>query len=589
MARHFIGVLVAALGWTLLMMGGAGAQAPVVYDDLTMHVLSHDGVARRVGVYAPPGALPAGAPLIVALHGRFSSAKAFHALSNLRAVADVYGAVLVYPETDGALWSDTLPATVVMEPARNDAGFIAAAVDWARVQYAVDIERVFVIGYDTGGAMAYRLACEGELRVAAAAIVSAMPWEHTLQSCRPERAVPVLMMHGERDAIFPTAGLAAQGAYTERRLGVRETTDFWRTHNGCAESAAVRGAGRSVLYPDCRAGGAVAFVEVSRGEHDWFRSGPSYRLNRHDVDAASLIGGFFFSPNTFSLPAARGQRNRARSYFVYVPPSYNAAEPMPMLLVLHGRPQSATGIALDTLMNPIAARHGFIVVYPQGLDNEWNSFSDLVGRRAGVQQDDEAFLKDLVEDLGVDLNIDRRRVYITGFSNGGFMTIRLACTSSDHFAGFAAVGAGLYSALTGRCRGRPAPFLLIHGTGDESVPYRGVVQTDGQGGEPTRISLGAQDTVGFFMRRNGCSLRGQSARIAESGRSPGTHVIRFAPYECNAGADVMFYIVNGGAHNWPGSGTGPEPETRDINASDVIWDFLRAYSLAEPPARRDPR
>jgi polyhydroxybutyrate depolymerase len=166
------------------------------------------------------------------------------------------------------------------------------------------------------------------------------------------------------------------------------------------------------------------------------------------------------------------------------------------------------------------------------------------------------------------------------------MTIRMACTSSNTFAGYAAVGAGLYSVLTGRCRSRRAPFLLMHGTGDESVAYNGVIQADGRGGEPTRISLGAQDTVAFFIRRNGCSLTGESAIIAESGRSPGTRVVRFAPRGCADGADVLFYLINGGAHNWPGlPNSGPEPINMDINATEVIWDFFQQHTLPEAPAR----
>jgi len=297
-----------------------------------------------------------------------------------------------------------------------------------------------------------------------------------------------------------------------------------------------------------------------------------------------VISDFLFARTQFALPEARSGSDRARSYFVYAPPNYDAATPTPVLVMLHGRPQSATSIAMDAHLNPIAARHGFIVVYPQGLDNEWNSFFDLIRRRSVVPQDDEAFLRTLMDDLAVDLNIDRTRMYVAGFSNGGFMTIRLACTSSDYFAGFAAVGAGLYSVLTGRCRGRPAPFMLIHGTGDESVPYEGVTQVDGTTGDETRISLGGQDTVAFFVRRNGCSFNGQSMRLAERGNSPETFVIRFAPYDCDSGADVLFYIVNGGAHNLPGqAGSVPAPINMDIVTGELMWDFLREHRFEAPP------
>src|SRR5690606_27054180 len=158
-----------------------------------------------------------------------------------------------------------------------------------------------------------------------------------------------------------------------------------------------------------------------------------------------LIDRFFFEPRSFTLPGGRGAGPRGRGYITYVPSAYDPAKPAPVVMILHGRPSNAAAMASISRMNATAERHGFIVVYPEGLDNEWNAFFDLVGQRSIAPQDDVGFLNRLMDDLAVDLNVDRRRVFIAGFSNGGFMTHRMMCSAADRFAAFASVGATLYT------------------------------------------------------------------------------------------------------------------------------------------------
>jgi polyhydroxybutyrate depolymerase len=110
-----------------------------------------------------------------------------------------------------------------------------------------------------------------------------------------------------------------------------------------------------------------------------------------------------------------------------------------------------------------------------------------------------------------------------------------------------------------------------------------------EGGDPIRISLSVQDTVAAFVRRNGCSLSGESTTFAEGGESPGTHVVRFVPRDCPPETDVVFYLINGGGHTWPGRPRvfpGAEvmgPTNMDMNAGQVIWEFFARHTL---PSRR---
>ncbi|MGD9965055.1 MAG: PHB depolymerase family esterase [Hyphomonadaceae bacterium] len=592
-----IGLALSAPVFALIASFGAPAHAQHRYDRaLTMHVIAVGEEARALGLYVP-SSYRAGqpAPLIVALHDRFSSPQALHAISGLAAVAEARGALVLYPEAAEGAWNDGGHAILNRPgPALDDLGFIRAAIDSAAAEYSIDRTRVFLTGIGSGGAMAYALACKSETPFAGVAIVSALMWDFARDQCAGANPTQMLLIHGRRDEYAPVRGGDVPGV-TARRLGVDDTLAVWRRVNGCAAATAT-GRDDSAIYAACDSGAILAYVGVAGGDHDWFHTGDGYELNRQGVEATALIDSFFFERSEFTLPRARATGRRARSWIVYAPWRYDPAQPAPVVVLLHGRPSNAAGMAYMTGMNTVAEENNFIVIYPDGIDNEWNAQFDisasdisLSGRRSTLPQDDVGFLETLTRDLAEDFNIDASRLYLGGFSNGAFMTYRMACSAGDTFAAFAAVSAGLYVELSRYCaRSDPTAILIMNGTADPSVPYEGVEVVNPQGGDPIRISLGVQDTVSAFARRNRCSLAGTSTTFAEQGQSPGTHVIRFIPRDCQPGADVAFYLINGGGHTWPGrsrvfSGQGAQdafgPTNMDMNAGAVIWDFFRAHTL----------
>jgi pimeloyl-ACP methyl ester carboxylesterase len=126
-----------------------------------------------------------------------------------------------------------------------------------------------------------------------------------------------------------------------------------------------------------------------------------------------------------------------RSYIVYVPQERSGSAPFPLMIVLHGFTQTGQTIMNYSDFNTYAELYGFVAVYPNGVGNSWN-----VGVGGGSTANDVGFLSALIDTLNQQIGIDLNRVYACGFSNGGFMSYRLACELSDRIAAIGNSGIG---------------------------------------------------------------------------------------------------------------------------------------------------
>ncbi|MEO0973244.1 MAG: hydrolase, partial [Pseudomonadota bacterium] len=195
--------------------------------------------------------------------------------------------------------------------------------------------------------------------------------------------------------------------------------------------------------------------------------------------------------------------------------------------------------------------------------------------------DDLAFARELTAALVADAGVDPARVYATGASNGGMMTLRLACEANDVIAAFAPVIASFPVPYVSRCRPeRPVDILMINGDSDRLIRWGGgripKGRRAGVGGEVIPVP----DTVDWWRAHNGCSnpQREQFPDRADDG----TTVVRERHGRCDGGS-VTFIAVEGGGHTWPGS---PVPANRlagrisqEISASQVIWQFFDGKHL----------
>lgn len=259
-----------------------------------------------------------------------------------------------------------------------------------------------------------------------------------------------------------------------------------------------------------------------------------------------------------------------RQYLLYVPTTYDPAKPTPLVISLHGFVEWPAHQMQISHWNELAEEYGFIVVYPEGtgFPRRWRAGGWASSADPMI---DVTFISDLIDRLAQNYNIDPTRVYANGLSNGGGMAYLLGCGLADRIAAIGGV-AGAYAYPIEDCRpGRPVPMIAFHGTADAIVPYRG---GDVQG---PGVSLPAvPEWVAARAALNGCDAvpndlpaRGEVSAIRYS--------------DCDQGAEVEFYTIDGGGHSWPGGQPMPEwivgHTTQDIDATRRMWDFFSRFSI----------
>jgi polyhydroxybutyrate depolymerase len=260
-----------------------------------------------------------------------------------------------------------------------------------------------------------------------------------------------------------------------------------------------------------------------------------------------------------------------RTALLYVPSQYDGKSAIPLVLSFHGRHGEGKDQAELSDLHAVGERHGFIVVYPDGIAKSWNALHGSSGaEKQGV--DDVKFVDALIDKLSERFRIDPDRVYASGMSNGAFFTHRLGCERSDRFAAIAAVSGAMAPALAERCKPHdPVAVVMFNGTNDRFAPYSGG-STRGGG-----AALSAEKTAEVWSRWNRCT--GPMKETFRKG-----DVIGRSFEGC--GAPVTLYTIEGAGHTWPGGHQYMArllvgSTNRDITASEMMWAFFQ-----ENPKRR---
>ena len=255
-----------------------------------------------------------------------------------------------------------------------------------------------------------------------------------------------------------------------------------------------------------------------------------------------------------------------RKIITYIPAN-NSNKRLPLVIALHGGFATPKSMFRLADFRPIADKENFIVVCPAS-KFMWHDGADNKGI------DDVKFISQVLDYMIEKYNADQERVYITGVSNGGFMTTRLACEIPNRIAAIAVVAATL-DVGEGYDVKNPMPVIYMHGTKDPIISYNG-------GKLFGRKMYSHRDIIEKWVKMDDCNPEPVKTDIPDSS-CDGTEVFKQEYVNQTNGLKVISYSIGNGGHTWPG-GRQYFPEfiigktTRNLNACQTIWDFFKNYS-----------
>ena len=259
----------------------------------------------------------------------------------------------------------------------------------------------------------------------------------------------------------------------------------------------------------------------------------------------------------------------ARDYLVYLPASFDGTVSLPVMISYHGGSGSAQQWINYVDFRPLAEANNFIAVYPNGLPDPgfpqggriWNSVGPYDNGN-----DDIGFTSAMIDKLYNDYAIDQSRVYACGYSNGGNICWELAAFLSDKVAAIGPVAGSMWTwTETLATPTRSVPIISIHGTLDFYNPW--------DGGPP--YSLGLVGANEYWAGNNNANLSPTITPIPNTNANDGSTVEKYVWGGGNDCVALEHYKVIGGGHDWPGK----PGANRDINATELIWEFCSQYSL----------
>lgn len=344
---------------------------------------------------------------------------------------------------------------------------------------------------------------------------------------------------------------------------------------------------------------------------------------------AGLFGYFLYTPDAVE-PTLSGTLQTATlevggvtyTYRLYQPK--DLAKDAPLVLVLHGSGQNGAQIRMETGFgfDRLADQHPFAVLYPSSKSFDWNDCSNTGDFSVdGRELDHVAYLTTLVDRLVATHQFDRDRVFVTGVSSGGFMSLRLALESASRFRAVAAVSANVPAAGNFKCqlpaasgvlsanssneaartKNATSSVLFINGTADPLVPYQGgQAALWGMFFDSGEV-LSAQASAELFARLNQlheqapnrAAIADTDTKLAATRNHSNQQNASSQPTELNAkntverrvwqgdsGVNVELITIRNGGHGMPQPYwqrprlLGPSPMSP--NGPDLIWQFFVA-------------
>ena len=526
-------------------------------------------------------------PLVLMLHGYGSSAAQNDAWMGASQLVAEGGFGLILP--DGTLdqdgnrfWNATDACCNFYRAGVDDAAYLAALV--AEAQTYGGAGPVAAVGVSNGGFMAYRLACEGLPGLIAVVSVMGSSYNDPAD-CAAPAPVSVLQIHGDADAIVRyDGGLAdGDGVRIADTPGATEVVWRWAERAGCNPDA------REDLAPidlDHSAAGAETTVQRIRQScadgitvELWTMQGVGHFPAFQPYTIGAVILGWLagVAGGGEGEPPAAAESGGLQSLTLggdrpstFLLPETRLLGPLPLVVLLHGFGMNAELIDRYFGLSQMAEDGLIALIMPDGTENPdgdrfWNATPECC-KFEGQDVDDVGYLNGLVAEAREYAAFDR--LYLVGYSNGGFMSYRMACENMPGLTALVSVAGSSYIDPADCPNPTPVSVLQIHGTADALVPYN-----DDPRGVP-----GAETLARRWAERAGCNFDAaeelEPIELDFSQSDPETTVRRVRE-GCADGATVELWTMQNIGH-------GPDFSRSAIAGRIIGWLLIESRAEARP-------
>jgi len=205
------------------------------------------------------------------------------------------------------------------------------------------------------------------------------------------------------------------------------------------------------------------------------------------------------------------------------------------------------------------------VILPPAVGGYWNADP----ADSAPTADDVGFLTTLIQTVTAEYPVDATRVSMTGLSDGGFMTTRMACEKPELIAAGVAVAAEMRTSLQAVCHpSRPVPMVFVMGTKDPLVPYNGSHQF-----------VGAPKSFGTWTGFNACNTADTATENLPVKVNDGTSVVLQHNAVCSSLGEADLYTVNNGGHAWPGQGVSLLGKaSANLDTTTMVGTFFQQWT-----------
>lgn len=473
-----------------------------------------DGVEREYFLHIPSnynGNIKV--PLVFMLHGTSGNGELMYETSGWAELSEKEGFIAVFPSSmrykindNGELknitkWHTIPDADWTLQPGevgKDDVKFLRKVFEEVKLNYKIDAKRVYLNGFSNGGQMAAK--CSIEMSDVLAAVCSNASAFFLDTMYIPKRKIPFLFQVGNRDygpgnvgPDFPAVPMHLFDTLISTPNLPYLNGKHYRLANNCVRNFSlnpehtIMGDSNFALYTtyypqDLKDDHEFKYVFVKDLGHNYPNWAPTEHwkwLNKYTIDTTSS------NNEGKKIKVVTKVEDVNREYFIHLPAIYDSTKPTPMVMMFHGGGHDGELFYNISGWNEVADTANIIMVYPSSLNyciiedgvqkviSQWNN-----GHKNGdsfcpnqILKDDVLFVNTIIQQVTNKFNIDSKRIYTVGFSNGGeFAATRTAIELSDKIAAsISCGGGGSLPRDTVLLPKRKLPVMLMFGNKDERM------------------------------------------------------------------------------------------------------------------------